>query len=74
MRILVERSDINNKWIRQIDYKGLINLLREKGCPSEIVRKIFIMIDHVIFIDKKNEITYDLVKNCELLPTIWTHR
>lgn len=49
-------------------------MLREKGCPSEIIDKIFVIVDHVICVDTRDDLTFELVKQCELIPTIWTRR
>jgi hypothetical protein len=34
LRILIEQSGAECKWLQRVDYKGLVNLLRLRECPS----------------------------------------
>lgn len=74
LRVLVEREKEDCRWLREVDYKGLVNLIRLKDCPEELIPKVLIIVDHIIYMDVEDELTFELVKGCELVPILWTFR
>lgn len=51
VQYLVEHAERNSKWLKRMDLKGFVNLLREKECPIEVATKILLIVDHLIFLD-----------------------
>jgi hypothetical protein len=72
--VLVERAGAESKWLREVDYKGLVNFIRMKDCPEEVIPKVLVIVDHVIYIDTSDELTFELVRGCEVVPIIWAFR
>lgn len=54
-----------------MQYRRMVDLLSIKSCSVEIKESILLIVDHLLYVDEKGDISYHLVKECDLIDRLW---